>query len=124
MDAAYLCIIFFISFMVAIISHYWVNSYYKSSKYTVFLKLLQVLASSLFSIAITIQIISYYEQQNSSTITGYGEQSKFFLDDILNIFINHPEMNYYYEELLGIKKKDAISRYFYEIKKYYEILKK
>ena len=27
-------------------------------------------------------------------------------------------------KLLGIKKKDAISRYFYEIKKYYEILKK
>jgi len=68
---------------------------------------MQVIVSSLFSIAIICQLINYTREQSSERIAGYEEQSKLFLDDILQIFIEHPEINYYYEELLGIKKIDA-----------------
>lgn len=107
MKTAYIYLIIFIIIVILIISNFWVHSYYKSSKYVVFLRLTQVLVSSLFSIAIIIQVINYSQEQKRELVLRYVEESKLFLDDTLEIFIAHPEMNYYYEELLGIKKIDA-----------------
>ena len=63
--------------------------------------------SILFSSAIIIQVYTYNHQRSSEEIEKYADLSKIFLDDTLDLFIKYPEMNYYYEDLMGIKSIDS-----------------
>jgi hypothetical protein len=60
----------------------------------------------MFSSAIIIQVLNYNNQKANEEIDRYNGLSKVFLDDILETFMKHPEMNYYYDELVGVKTID------------------
>ena len=95
-----------IIFIITLTIHFWVGHYYKNNKFKTFLTLVTTITSILFSSAIVIQVFNYNHQRSSEEIQKYSDLSKIFLDDTINIFIENPEMNYYYEDLLGIKMID------------------
>ena len=90
--------------------HYWKNSYYSSSQFQVYLNYLTTLSTIILALAFIFQIISYRNAQSELTIKAYTDLSSVFLDDILQIFIEHPEMDYYYDDLMGLKKITAYTQ--------------
>lgn len=93
-------------FALALIMHFWAGHYYRNNKFKTFLTLVTTITSILFSSAIIIQVFNYNHQRSAEEIEKYSELSKIFLDDTITLFIENPEMNYYYEDLLGIKMID------------------
>jgi hypothetical protein len=88
----------------------------KNLKFKIFLTLVATLSGLLFSGAIILQVYNYKNQQNNDIIDHYNDLSKEFLDYIVEMFINHPEMNYYFDDLNGNKliDKDTKRNYILE----------
>ena len=92
--------------ILIIITHYTYGDYYKYEKFKIFLTLVATLTGLVFSTAVVIQVYQYKVNQNNEIIDHYNGLSKEFLDYVIELFISHPEMNYYYQELVGIKLID------------------
>jgi hypothetical protein len=92
--------------VLSLIMHFWAGHYYKNTKFKTFLTLVTTITSIIFSAAIMIQVINYNNSRDQEEILKHAELSKMFLDDIITLFIDHPEMNYYYNEIIGIKNID------------------
>lgn len=99
-------IIVSIILFIIVISHFWFGSYYKNLKFKTLLTVITTFTSIMFSLAIIVQVLNYNTQRANEEIDHYNDLSKIFLDDILELFMSHPEMNYYYIDLVGIKLID------------------
>ena len=99
-------IIISIILFILTILHFWKGSYYRNNKFKILLTVITTFTSIMFSSAIIVQVLNYHNQKANEEIDRYNSLSKIFLDDILDIFMKHPEMNYYYNELVGIQKID------------------
>ena len=84
-----------------LIAHYWIGNYHNNAKFKIFLLFVTTLTSILISSAILIQVSNYANQRATEEVQNYGELSKIYLDETIIFFINHPEMNYYYNELFN-----------------------
>lgn len=85
---------------------FWNGNYHRNNKFRTLLTVITTLASITFVSGVFFQILSYNKQKANEQIDYYNQLSKMFLDDILEMFITHPEMNYYYNELMGKKLID------------------
>jgi len=106
LDSAKITIVVAISALVIILYHFWRGTYYRNNKFKILLTLITTVTSIMFSSAIIIQVLNYNNQKANEEIDRYNSLSKVFLDDILETFMEHPEMNYYYDELVGVKTID------------------
>lgn len=91
---------------IIIIYHFWKGSYYRNNKFKILLTVITTFTSLMFSSAVIVQVLNYNNQKANEEIDRYNSLSKVFLDDILDIFMKNPEMNYYYNELIGVKMID------------------
>ena len=92
--------------VIILIIHFWSSNYYKSNKFQIFLTYISTIAFAIGSTAIILEVINLKKTHTAEEIQKYNETSKILLDDTIHLFIEHPEMNYYYNDLLGIKKID------------------
>ena len=99
-------IVISIILFILTIFHFWKGSYYRNNKFKILLTVITTFTSIMFSSAIIVQVLNYHNQKANEEIDRYNSLSKIFLDDILEIFIDHPEVNYYYNELVGIQEID------------------
>ena len=99
-------IVISIILFILTIFHFCTGSYYRNDKFKILLTVITTFTSIMFSAAIIVQVLSYHNQKANEEIDRYNSLSKIFLDDILEIFIDHPEVNYYYNELVGIQTID------------------
>ena len=99
-------IIFASSIFICIISHFWFGSYYKNLKFKTLLTVITTFTSIMFSLVVIVHVLNYNTQRANEEIDRYNNLSKVFLDDILEKFMSYPEMNYYYNDLVGIKLID------------------
>jgi len=106
LESAKITIVVTIFALVIILYHFWRGNYYRNNKFKIFLTLITTVTSIMFSSAIIIQVLNYNNQKANEEIDRYNSLSKVFLDDILETFMEHPEMNYYYDELVGVKTID------------------
>jgi len=58
------------------------------------------------SVKLSLYFILHFTFTSKDEIDHYNNLSKIFLDDTIDLFIEHPEMNYYYEDLMGIRRID------------------
>lgn len=93
-------------FSGSLIGHFWFGNYYKHQKFKVFLTVITTITSIVFSTAVIIQVINFNHQSTNEEIDKYDAYSKLFIDDNQQMFVDHPEMNYFYEDLHGIKPID------------------
>ena len=85
---------------------FWRGNYHRNVKFRTLLTLITTLSSVGFVSAVFFQAINYYKEKSNEEIDHYNGLSKAFLDDTLELFINHPDMNYYYLDLMGKKAID------------------
>jgi len=99
-------IVISIILFILTILHFWKGNYYRNNKFKILLTVITTFTSIMFSSAIIVQVLNYHNQKANEEIDRYNSLSKIFLDDILEIFMHHPEVNYYYNELVGIQAID------------------
>lgn len=83
---------------------YWIGDFYKYDKFRVFLTLLSAIAVIFGILAIVIQGLNYSDTVKQRDAESFDNLSKEFIQDILQLFINNPDMIYYYNDLFGLKK--------------------
>ena len=106
LESVRIAIVVSIVTLAIILYHFWRGTYYRNNKFKILLTLITTVTSIMFSSAIIIQVLNYNNQKSNEEIDRYNSLSKVFLDDILETFMEHPEMNYYYDELVGVKTID------------------
>jgi hypothetical protein len=106
LESVRIAIIISIIILVAILYHFWTGNYYRNNKFKILLTLITTFTSIMFSSAVIVQVLNYNNQKVNEEIDRYNSLSKVFLDDILDTFMKHPEMNYYYNELVGLQTID------------------
>jgi hypothetical protein len=106
LESVRITIIVSIIILVSILYHFWTGNYYRNNKFKILLTLITTFTSIMFSSAVIVQVLNYNNQKANEEIDRYNSLSKVFLDDILDIFMKHPEMNYYYNELVGLQTID------------------
>ena len=106
LESVHIAIVVSIVTLAIILYHFWRGTYYRNNKFKILLTLITTVTSIMFSSAIIIQVLNYNNQKANEEIDRYNSLSKVFLDDILETFMEHPEMNYYYDELVGVKTID------------------
>lgn len=93
-----------------IVLHFMKHNYYRHKKFFIFLTLLGTISSITLAISVMFQFWKFNTDAEERVILQYGEHSKQFLDEILVLFMNHPELNYYYNDLTGTKKIDEFTK--------------
>lgn len=84
--------------------HYWNHKYYKSVKFQTFGPYINGIAATFICFGIIFQVAAYFQQRIEDKITVYTNLNESFLQPIFDLFIQNPEMNYYYNDLFGIEK--------------------
>ena len=73
-------------------------------KFKIILTIISTIASVVFGSAVVLQVVNFSNQRKIEEIDAYTNISKILLDDILEVFLKHPDMYYFYEELFQINK--------------------
>lgn len=81
---------------------YWKGNYHKSDKFKVFFSALGGIAVVFGIFALIIQGLSFKENIKSKNVEFFDNLTKSFVHDILHLFIDNQDMNYYYEDIMGI----------------------
>jgi len=98
-----LVFIFLITFLVY---HYWTHDYHKKTKFQTFLVYVYTIATIILSLAIIFNILNYNDSKKEENVTNYTNISNNFFDEVIKQFMNDSELNYFYDDLMGIKKID------------------
>ena len=102
-----LLVIVFIVFYV----FYKINDkFYKSAKFRTYISVSMFIATFILAVGVLFQIITYKSTQYKITIQSFTNFSKDFINDILILFIQHPQMNYFYRELFFNQVTENIHR--------------
>lgn len=98
-----LVFIFIITFLVY---HYWTHDYHSKSKFQTFLVYVYTIATIILSLAIVFNILTYNDTKKEENVTNYTNISNNFFDEVIKKFMEMDELDYLYNELMGIKKID------------------
>lgn len=90
--------------ILLLVMAYITNIHYKNKKFNSYLTMIESCGTFILALTIIFQVIEYNRQIKNELIIKYSEYSKIFLDEILELFMQHPELDYYYNELIGSKK--------------------
>lgn len=88
-----------ISAMILFSLIYWQSNLHANRKFTVYIKVL-IAILTIYAIFIAFQF--HNDEVINHEITSYDKLSSSFYDDVVELFIKHPEMNYYYKELMNL----------------------
>ena len=79
------------------------NKYYKSSKFKNYIQIIGSIGSFMLAIYALVAIITYKQNKNKLIYSNYSQFQKVFTNGIIQLFMEHPEMNYFYEEIFNKK---------------------
>ena len=96
--------LYVIIFILALFIGFWYSNYYKNIKFQVFLRFLSAIAIIFAILAIVIQGLNFEESLKERNTNFFSNLTKSFIHDILELFMKYPEMNYYYNDLMGYKR--------------------
>lgn len=94
---------FLLFFFISLTLHYWSHKYYKTAQFQTFGPYINGMAATLICFGIIFQVVQWEESEILHRVDGLSQLTVEFLQPIIEIFIDHPEMNYFYNDLLGIK---------------------
>lgn len=103
-----------ISFIILllVILYFLNNKYYKSNKFKEYIRIIGAIGSFMLATYALIAIITYKQNKNKLTYTNYIEFQKVFTNGIIQLFMDHPEMDYFYEEIFYKKYIKNVNRNF------------
>ena len=96
--------IIFLFSILAISSFFYLSSdLHKHAKFNGYLQFLGAFAIIFTIIALIIQTSSNREKVTADSISFYSNLKKEFVEEHFKLFMQYPQLNYYYNELMGIK---------------------
>jgi len=79
------------------------NKHYKNTKFRSYVGIITAISTLVLAIGVLFQVVSYKIEEDKNTVQSFSSFSKDYVDSIIQMFSEHPEMNYYYEELFNGK---------------------
>lgn len=73
--------------------------FYKNTKFKRYIEIVTSIATFILAIGVLFQVITFKQQEHKTIAQNLDNFSKNFINDIIALFIQHPEMNYFYQEL-------------------------
>lgn len=102
----------FLILVVVIFSVYYFNSnLHKHEKFKGYVKFLGAIVIVFTIFTIVLQVKSDKEKGTADSIFFFSNLTKDLLDDTFKLFIEHPEVSYYYNQLMGIEDRLPSKRY-------------
>lgn len=95
--------------MFIFFGYYWKSDMYKKLKFRTFFTLLSALAVLFSILAIIIQTFNYIETTNVNDTQSYNDLAEIFYNGTFKMFLDSPDMNYYFYDLLDEKHIDTYS---------------
>ena len=96
----FLLYILFALMILLFIFFYLLNDkFYNYKKFINYIPIITAISTFVLAIGIIFQIISYKISEKQDIVQSFSAFSKDYIDSIVAIFLEHPEMNYYYLEL-------------------------
>ena len=92
-------LILFVIILVIIISYFLNGKLHKDHRFTSFINVMIAIGTFILSMGVIVQVFSYQDGKKKFTSNIIDNFVKNFTSSIINLFINHPEMNYFYEEI-------------------------
>lgn len=90
--------LYFIAVILLTIT-YWKSNLGKDATFQTYVQLLMAGTIIMTVYSVYLQQVTYKETSNYNRLNDFDGDFKSLFDDTLKFFIDHPEMNYYYEEL-------------------------
>ena len=91
-------LLYFIAF-VLLTKYYWKTKFGYDPKFQTYVQVLIASTIIITVYSVYFQIVSYKDSVNNQEVQYFNNFYKDFLDETIKFFIDHPEMNYYYDEL-------------------------
>ena len=105
-----------------ILNLYWKSRLYTKQRFKIMLPVVTTITSTLLAIAVIFQVVNFNHQNILEEVSQYNALSKLFIDDNTQMFIDHPEMNYYYNDLMGIKPIDSNTTRNFDLERQFSVL--
>lgn len=79
---------------------YWLNhKYHKYNKFQSYIKVMTAVGTIILAFGLVSQLVYYRDEKNKFTSQTISNFEKEFTFSIISLFMDHPEMNYFYEEI-------------------------
>lgn len=96
--------LFLLSLPILFLLFYFINhKYYKYHKFRSYIRIVSAICSFYLALGVLYQVWSFRKEENTTTLESLSSFSKDYIDSIVEMFTEHPEMNYYYDELFNGK---------------------
>ena len=96
-----IAVIFLFSILIGLFFIYRNNGWHKNLALHRYLKQAAAVFTILFSSAVVLQVLNYHRDRLTTRVNTFQQLAKEFYNDTLEIFINNPEMGYYFEHLFN-----------------------
>lgn len=96
-------ILLVLTIFLFIIFYFLNNKHYKNTKFRSYVGIITAISTLVLAIGVLFQVVSYKIEEDKNTVQSFSSFSKDYVDSIIQIFSEHPEMNYYYDELFNGK---------------------
>jgi amino acid transporter len=103
-------IVLFVVFVIFYVFYKINDKFYNSPKFRTYISVAMFIATFILALGVLSQIITYKQEKYKANIQTFTNFSKDFSDDILLLFIQHPQMNYFYKELFFNQVSENIHR--------------
>jgi amino acid transporter len=96
-------VLLFLTIFLFVFFYFLNNKHYKNIKFRSYVGIITAISTLVLAIGVAFQVVSYKIEEDKDTIQSFSSFSKDYVDSIIQMFSEHPEMNYYYEELFNGK---------------------
>jgi predicted PurR-regulated permease PerM len=103
-------ILLVLTIFLFIIFYFLNNKHYKNTKFRSYVGIITAISTLVLAIGVLFQVVSYKIEEDKNTVQSFSSFSKDYVDSIIQIFSEHPEMNYYYDELFNGKINNYAKR--------------
>jgi len=95
----YISYLLYFTAFVLLTKYYWKTKFGFDPKFQTYVQVLIAATIIITIYSVYFQIISYKDNVNNQEVQYFDNFYKEFLDETVKFFMDHPEMNYYYDEL-------------------------
>ena len=97
--------------IIMFVYSYFLNSkYYKYIQFRNYVGIITAVSTFVLAIGVLFQVVFYTVEQQKDEVMSFTSFSKDYVDSIIDTFMQHPEMNYYYDELFNGKINNHAKR--------------
>jgi len=96
--------------LLFVVFYYLNHKYHKFDSFKNYILIITALSTLTLAIGVLFQVLTYRISEDVDTVQSFSAFSTDYFDSIIEIFSEHPQMNYYYDEIFNGKKTNHPNR--------------